>query len=462
MTTKPKVGVLVMALLEDDYNKTAYMRPLAQKAADRISEIIGRYAETVCPPLVEEEDQAEKAAQLFNASGVDLIVAVEVAYTKGVVPTRCFLSTTAPVLVWNTQQIQSLPEDADFDLIMVNSGMAGVPEMTSALLRMGRKFWMVTSQIDDAEGLKKISEIIAAAGVVRQLKKSRVGVIGHAFEGMTDLMVDLLSLRQSIGPVCWPIEPEKFAIAMTELSTSAVDALVKSESARHKVEMDAGLFEKSCRLALALEKVARDNKFDALATFDQVWLTDPRVGIIPSYGTGRLCEIGIPCSTEGDVTTVVAMLILQELTGQVTFLENYVMDFPNNSIILSHDGHGNPALATTPEEVSIKSSIYYQGVNGFGAGLEFAYAPGPVTMMSLVSIKNRWRLIYSEGESVPIKARPVAAPQMLFKPQSLTIQDWCNAWCLAGAPHHQALAMGSLGRKIELVAAMLNIDVIKV
>lgn len=462
MTTKPKVGVLVMALLEDDYNKTAHMRPLAQKAADRISEIIGRYAETVCPPLVEEEDQAEKAAQLFNASGVDLIVAVEVAYTKGVVPTRCFLSTTAPVLVWNTQQIQSLPEDADFDLIMVNSGMAGVPEMTSALLRMGRKFWMVTSQIDDAEGLKKISEIIAAAGVVRQLKKSRVGVIGHAFEGMTDLMVDLLSLRQSIGPVCWPIEPEKFAIAMTELCTSAVDALVKSESARHKVEMDAGLFEKSCRLALALEKVARDNKFDALATFDQVWLTDPRVGIIPSYGTGRLCEIGIPCSTEGDVTTVVAMLILQELTGQVTFLENYVMDFPNNSIILSHDGHGNPALATTPEEVSIKSSIYYQGVNGFGAGLEFAYAPGPVTMMSLVSIKNRWRLIYSEGESVPIKARPVAAPQMLFKPQSLTIQDWCNAWCLAGAPHHQALAMGSLGRKIELVAAMLNIDVIKV
>jgi hypothetical protein len=32
--------------------------------------------------------------------------AVEVAYTKGLVPTRCFLNTTAPVLVWNTQQIE--------------------------------------------------------------------------------------------------------------------------------------------------------------------------------------------------------------------------------------------------------------------------------------------------------------------------------------------------------------------
>ena len=50
MTTKPKVGVLVMALLEDDYNKTAHMRPMAQKAADRIGEIIAEYAESSAHP----------------------------------------------------------------------------------------------------------------------------------------------------------------------------------------------------------------------------------------------------------------------------------------------------------------------------------------------------------------------------------------------------------------------------
>jgi hypothetical protein len=66
MATKPKVGVLVMALLEDDYNRTVHMRPLAQKAADRIGAIIGQYAETICPPLVEEEYQAEAAAHMFN------------------------------------------------------------------------------------------------------------------------------------------------------------------------------------------------------------------------------------------------------------------------------------------------------------------------------------------------------------------------------------------------------------
>lgn len=462
MTIKPKVGVLVTALLEDDYNKTAHIRPMAQKVVEKIGNIVGKYAEVVCPPLVEEEYQAEAAAQQFNAAGVDLIVAVEVAYTKGAVPTRCFLNTTAPVLVWNTQQIEYLPEDADFDLIMLNSGMAGVPEMTSALLRLGRPFWMVTSMMDDPKGQEQLAGYISAAGVMRRMKTARIAILGHAFEGMTDLMVDQLSLRQFVGPVCWPVEPEKVSVAMGEISSGDVEALVKKESGRYKIDMEASQFERSCRLALALEKVTRDGKFDAVASFDQVWLTDPRVGIIPAYATGRLCEIGLPCSTEADITTVAAQLILQEIAGRSTFLENYVIDFKRDAIILSHDGHGNPALAARPADVTLKHSIYYKGVNGFGASFEYAYAPGLVTNLSLVNVGGRWRLNISEGESIAILPRPVAAPQMLFKPKNLHIQDWCDAWCKAGSPHHMALAYGHLAGKIKTYAALQGLEVVEI
>jgi L-arabinose isomerase len=460
---KPKVGVLVMALLEDDYNKTAHVRPMAQQAADRIGAVIAQFGETVCPKLVENEEQAESAAAMFNAAGVDLIVAVEVAYTKGIVPTRCFLNTTAPVLVWNTQQIESLPDDADFDLIMVNSGMCGVPEMTSALQRIGRSFWMVTSMLDDPAGQQKLAQYIQVAGVIRRLKSARFAVAGHAFEGMTDLMVDQLSLRQYVGPVCWPVEPEKVSQAMLAMPQSEVDALVNKEKARYHVDMEPAQFERSCRLALALEKVMREGKFDGLASFDQVWLPDPRVGIIPSYGTGRLCEVGIPASPEADLTTLTAMLILQEFTGLSTLLENYVIDFKQSAMILSHDGHGNPAMAAKPGDVSVKHSIYYEGVNGFGAGFEFAYAAGPVTNLALVSLGGaRWRLVVAEGESIAIKPRPVSAPQMLFKPAHLKIEDWCDAWCKAGSPHHMALSYGHLASKLKLLAEMAGMEFVEV
>jgi L-arabinose isomerase len=156
------------------------------------------------------------------------------------------------------------------------------------------------------------------------------------------------------------------------------------------------------------------------------------------------------------------MLILQELAGKSTFLENYVIDFKRDAMILSHDGHGNPALAALPADVTLKHSIYYQGVNGFGASFEYAYAPGPVTNMSLVNLGGRWRLNISEGESLPITPRPVAAPQMLFKPSHLAIQDWCDAWCKAGSPHHMALAYGHLAKQIKLYAEMQGLEAVEI
>ena len=132
MTTQPKIGVLTMALLEDAYNKTAHMRPAATEAARGVARALEPYGTVVHPGLVEDEEQAAAAARQFNAEDVDIIVAMELAYTKGLVPARCFLDTTAPVLVWNTQKIGRLQEEDGFDVIMLNSGMAGMPELTAA------------------------------------------------------------------------------------------------------------------------------------------------------------------------------------------------------------------------------------------------------------------------------------------------------------------------------------------
>ena len=461
MGTKPKIGLLVTALLEDTYNKTGHMRPPMHAATDRIAALLAPYGEIVNPGFVEYEADADKATAAFNAAGVDLIVTLELAYQKGIIPMRTLLRTSAPLLVWNTQQIRFLPEDADFDLIMENSGMAGLPELTSALLRSGRPFELLTSHIGDPKGLECIGEYAAAAGTARRLSQMRIGMIGHPYEGMTDLMVDYLSLCDVLGPVVWPIEPEEVALKVGGLDGKRVQGFIKEQSALYDTSALPGdVFDRSARLAMALLEIAENGRFDALATFDQVWLTDKRVGIVPSFGTGYLCARHIPVATEADVTAAVAMLILQELAGEVTFLENYVIDFDHDAIILSHDGHGNPVLAADPKKVRLKPSIYYEGVNGRGAGLEFAYKPGPVTLLSLIPLGDGdWRLIVCEGESTPMTPRPVVAPQMLFQYSRGTIAEFCDAWLLAGAPHHMALAYGHLGSLIEKLGTMKGVEV---
>jgi L-arabinose isomerase len=464
VATQPKIGLFVTALLEDDYNKTGHMRPKMAQATDRIADMLAPYGRVINPGFVEYEPDADRATQAFNGESVDLVIVIELAYQKGIVPMRTLLRIDAPILVWNTQQIRRLPDEADFDVIMENSGMAGLPELTSGLIRSGRPFQLITSHISDPDGLEQIRQYAEAAGAIRRLEEMRIGIIGHPFEGMTDLMVDYLSLRDRIGPVCWPIEPEKVAVAVEAMDPQRVTSFMDEQADRYDAsEMPQEQFERSARLALAMLDVAKDGEFDALATFDQVWLTDPRVGVIPSYGTGLLCAEQMPVATEADVTTVVAMMILQELAGKVTFLENYVIDFDEDAIILSHDGHGNPEMAGDPKQVRIKPSIYYEGVNGRGAGLEFAYAPGPVTILSLIPLGDGdWRLIAAEGQSLPMTPRPVVAPQMLFRYKNGSIGDFCDRWLLAGSPHHMALAYGHLSQQIEKIGKLMGVEVVSI
>ena len=170
--------------------------------------------------------------------------------------------------------MRRLGEDDGFDVVMLNSGMAGMPELT-AMRRGPADFEMVTSHLDDQEGRRRIQEVITAAAVRRRLRTARFALVGHPFEGMTDLMFDGLSLRQDIGPVVWPLEPEKVAIRFGEIEQAAVDEVAAAERAKHTVDMEPELFERSVRLALAIESIVREHGFDAFTAFDQVWLTDP-------------------------------------------------------------------------------------------------------------------------------------------------------------------------------------------
>ena len=459
---RARVGLLVTALLEDEWNKTAHIRPKAQQATNTIAAVIEKYADVVNPGFVENESEARQAADMFNSNDVSLIVFVELAYQKGLVPMRALLGTNAPILVLNTQMIQTYPEDADFDLIMLNSGMAGLSEVTGALRRTGRSFSILTGHLQDKAMLAELQEYIAAAKTVHNLKNSRIGVIGHPYEGMVDLMVDNLSLRDKIGPVTWPIEHDEVAIEADKIKPQEVKALIDAEKAKYgMLEVPSPALEKSFALALALEKVVKKHDMDAVAEFDQIWLNDPRIGVIPSYGSSRLTAMGIPFTCEADVAQAAAMLIMQNLAGHVTFLENYMMDFEQDVMMLSHDGHGNPALAVAPDKVAVKPSIYYTGVNGYGASFEYAYKPGDFTLMSLMPDgKGNWRMIIAEGESLPMTPRNIVAPQMLFKYSSGSIADYATKWCKEGPSHHMVGSYGKLAESLKKVADIMKIEAV--
>ncbi len=176
---RPKVGVLVTALLEDDWNKTAHLRPQAQAAVGNFTAVLERFATVVCPGLIETEEQAAAADRLFHAEDVDAVVFAELAYTQSVVPLRALSGTQVPIIVWNTQQLTNWPADADWDLVMLNSGLAGLPEATHALVRSGRRFHIVTGHLHDPQRVARLQRYVETAALIARLRWARIGMVGH-------------------------------------------------------------------------------------------------------------------------------------------------------------------------------------------------------------------------------------------------------------------------------------------
>ena len=457
---RPKVGLLITALLEDDWNKTGYLRPKTQEAVGAFERALAPIADVVCPGLVETEEQAAAADLAFRTAGVEAVVFTELAYTQSLVPMRALAATQVPIVVWNTQQLTRWPEDADWDLVMLNSGLAGLPETTHALVRSGRAFEIVSGHIHDEAALARLRAYLVAAALKQRLRWARIGMIGHPYQYMSDLMVDTFALRQVIGPTVVHIEPEEVAAAVDAVSGGAASALVAQAQQKWRTdELDADVFVRSARYALGLEAVVSRRGLDALAHFDQCLLADSRCGLAPSWGTSRLIAAGIPVTAEADAATATAMLMLQALAGDASFVENYGFDFDQGAAYVAHDSMGNPNMAAADPRVALRHSVYYKGVHGWGAALEFAYRPGPVTFLALVTLQaGRWKMVVGEGESLPLRPRPTVAPQMLFRPAASTIEAFYDAWCHAGAGHHSAVAYGHLATDLTTVARLLGID----
>ena len=187
------------------------------------------------------------------------------------------------------------------------------------------------------------------------------------------------------------------------------------------------------------------------------WRTPLRLA--PSWGTSRLIAAGIPVTAEADVNTATGMLILQALAGDASFVENYGFDFDQGAAYVAHDSMGNPNMAAADPRVALRHSIYYQGVHGWGAALEFAYRPGPVTFLALVPLAGgRWKMIVGEGEASAATAAPHGGAADALPPGREHPRGFYDAWCLAGAGHHSAVAYGHLGESLAALAEMMRVD----
>lgn len=87
---------------------------------------------------------------------------------------------------------------------------------------------------------------------------------------------------------------------------------------------------------------------------------------------------------------------------------------------------------------------------------------GPVTLLSVVQKPDgKLLLLVAEGESVPGPILEIGNTNSRYRfPGGM--KNFVNAWNSHGPAHHCAAGVGHIGRKIEKLGELLEMEVIKI
>jgi len=166
---------------------------------------------------------------------------------------------------------------------------------------------------------------------------------------------------------------------------------------------------------------------------------------------GKVClaysllgEEGIPGSCEGDINSLVGMIILYSLTGIPVHNTDLLAIYPeDNTFVFSHCGSGAFSLAGNKEKISLSPvRLAHKGVC-----VLFPAKPGKVTLINLVGRKDTYRMCIVEGEAV--KTEMVFAGNPVRVKFPIPVNEFLEIVAENGFGHHWMIGYGEVKEELK-------------
>jgi L-arabinose isomerase len=378
-----------------------------------------------------------------------------------------------PVIVLNLQPDSAI-DYLEFNRMEDRTAMTGhwlaycsacpVPEIANVFMRARIPFHQVTGVLDDEQTWQEIEEWLAAARVKATLAASRIGLMGHYYSGMLDIMTDVTLVSIVFGSHIEIIEVDELSGLVGEVSDEDISERIADFHKLFDVQSDCLQAElhRAARTSVALDIFAGRHDLDALAYYykgsGNAANEDTMSSII--LGTSLLTARHIPVAGEYEVKNVLAMKIMDSLGAGGSFTEYYAIDFNADLVLMGHDGPGHIAIAQG--QTKVRPLKVYHGKVGRGLSVEMSVQHGPVTLLSVVEDQtHRFKLVVAEGESVAGEILEIGNTNSRYR-FPLGARGFVNAWNAQGPAHHCAVGIGHVAATLEKTAALLGIGFHKV
>jgi L-arabinose isomerase len=346
-----------------------------------------------------------------------------------------------------------------------NQGVHGAQDTANAMVRSGVPFEVVTGDWRSDEFKREIERWAHAAAAVTAMRSMRVANFGYGMNGMGDIRVDENVLLRVLGPEVAAVAPGDLVREMAAVGAGQIGEVIAFEDATFEIDprLSSDEREDHVRMQIAIETILRDGGFSAYSTHFDAIGEDGRFRRLPFAAASSLMAKGYGFAGEGDMLTAALVAVGHVLIGDAHFTEMYAMDFPGDSILMSHMGEGNWKVARQDERVRlIKRPIGIAKLEDPPTFL-FRYEPGPATIATLFSPQpDRFRLVVSEGEVLDAPELPaLEMPYGQFRPDA-GVSACLDGWLGAGGTHHQVMNLGHHAESWRTFCRIAGIEYVEV
>jgi L-arabinose isomerase len=461
-TPRPRVGLLALTL--DLYETLApELRPSREQWVRReILTALSAQAEVLFDRAVFRAEDIAAALGRFEAAEADAVLVLLLSYSPSQLSLPALKRSRLPILIWNTQELRAVDQSFALPDLFANHGLHGSQDLANVLLRSGVKFHYVTSHPGDPHALDELADFLAAAAAVRRLRSARLGLLGYPFPGMGDFAVDTTHLAATLGCTWTVLTVEDYVKRASDADGRAVAGLVAEYRDCYAVAADVTEADlvSTARVELALRGLAADHGLAALTYQFMAFGDDERTRTLPFVAASRMMADGIGFGGEGDLIAAAATTFLNWLQAPASFTEMFTIDFAGNSVLMSHMGEANVAMARRDRKAPLVARpTPITRTLDRQLALVTSFEPGPATLAALTpGPENRWRLVAS---LVTIEDYgPLAAlcmPHFKIKPAG-DLRRFLTAYARAGGPHHNAVCFGDARRRLAMAAGMIDAE----
>ncbi len=423
--------------------------------------------------MVDTPQRGRAAGHACRRTDVDLLVIYVTTYAVSSTVLPMVQRARVPVLILNLQPQAAIDYDA-FNRLPSRTAMTGewlaycsacpVPEIANVLARAGIAFHQVTGVLADEGAWTEIEEWIAAARVKKVLADNRLGLLGHYYSGMLDIMTDVTQVSITFGSHIEHLEVDALSAFRDGVSDKDIAARVEDFRSHFDVQPDCAPEEltRAARTSVALDRFVDEYDLQSMAYYYMGSGVPANEDTMSSIilGTSLLTARGIAVAGEYEVKNVLAMKIMDTFGAGGSFTEYYALDLKADHVLMGHDGPGHIAIAES--KTKVRPLEVYHGKVGRGLSVEMSVKHGPVTLLSVVEDKaHGFKLLAAHGECVPGEVLRIGNTNSHYR-FPIGAKGFVEAWNAQGPAHHCAVGLGHLAGKLSKLARLLGIPFVQV